>query len=105
MTAPIRFCTEHALAAGEPLAGTGTHQARNVLIRWPKGKWRHSLRIADGMGGALEAAVARVVAAGCRVNLIDRKDGGGGPNVFVMPDAQGFDVTHADLPAFLDAVP
>ncbi|MFN3662514.1 sucrase ferredoxin [Yoonia sp.] len=105
-TAQPRFCTEHSLAAGEPLAGWGAHPARNILIRWPKGKWRHSLRIAADMGDAVEVAIARAVDAGWRINLIDRK---GEPDerlrVFVFPDGLAFDLDPASLPAFLDAVP
>lgn len=100
-----RFCTEHSLAAGEPLAGWGAHPARNVLIRWPKRRWRHSLRLAGGMGAALEAAIERAVAAGWRVNLIDRKgDADAGARVFVFPQAVSLDVPPDDLPEFLDAL-
>ncbi|ROU02797.1 sucrase ferredoxin [Histidinibacterium lentulum] len=100
-----RFCTEHSLAAGEPLAGWGAHQARNVLIRWPKAKWRHSLRIAADMDEATEAAIGRVVEAGWRVNLIDRKGAGTDRiGAFVFPGALAFDLAPDDLPAFLGAV-
>jgi len=102
----VRFCTEHSLAAGEPLAGWGTHPARNVLIRWPKSKWRHSLRIAAGMAGETQAAIERVVAAGWRVNLIDRKGTATDRvRVYLYPDAVAVDLAHGALPAFLDAVP
>jgi len=100
-----RFCSEHSLAVGEPLAGWGAHAARNVLIRWPKGRWRHSLRLAGGMDPALEAAIERVVAAGWRVNLIDRKgDEDSEARVFVFPQAVALDVPPDDLPGFLDAL-
>ncbi|RVT84341.1 sucrase ferredoxin [Rhodobacteraceae bacterium CCMM004] len=99
------FCTEHSAAAGEPLAGWGAHDAATVLIRWPKAKWRHSLRIAGGMDGGVRAAIARVVAAGRRVNLIDRKPyDGDGIAVFLMPEAVRIDIAAAELPAVLDAV-
>ncbi|MEM7489026.1 MAG: hypothetical protein AAF390_07860, partial [Pseudomonadota bacterium] len=69
-----RFCAAYAEAAGTTLAGIGAHPARMVLIRWPKGRWRHSPRIADGMGAAVEAGIEAVFAAGRRPILIDRKD-------------------------------
>ena len=43
------FCTQYSLSEGEPLPGWGTHPARNILIRWPKGKRCRSLRLAQGM--------------------------------------------------------
>ncbi|MFQ6548024.1 sucrase ferredoxin [Aestuariibius sp. 2305UL40-4] len=102
----LRFCTEYSIAVGEPLAGWGKHQAKNVLIRWPKGKWRHSLRIAGGMNAQVEAAIARVVEAGWRVNLIDRKPHDGDSiRVFLMPEGLAFDLAPDDLAAFLDTVP
>lgn len=102
----IRFCTEHAAAAGDPLAGTGMHQERMVLIQWPKGKWRHSLRLADGMGDGLADAVEGVFKAGWRVNLIDRKGRKGDAlRVFIFPEALAFDLLPRDLPDFLDLLP
>ncbi len=104
MTAP-RFCSEHSSAAGEPLAGWGAHQVRNILIRWPKSGWRHSLRIAGGMPDQLQAAIARVVGAGWRVNLIDRKPYDSDLiRVFLMPEALVFDLEPGELAPFLDAV-
>jgi len=101
-----RFCTEHSLAAGEQLAGWGAHPARTVLIRWPKAKWRHSLRIAADMDAATEGATGRVVEAGWRVNLIDRKEAESARiAAFVFPGALAFDLAPGDLPAFLYAVP
>lgn len=103
--APRRFCTEESLAAGEPLAGTGIHPARNILIRWPKGRWQHSTRIASGMEGAVEQAIGRVVEAGWRVNLIDRK---GEPDeslrVYLYPEGVTAAVAPEALPALLDAI-
>lgn len=100
-----RFCTEHSRAAGELLAGWGGHQARNILLRWPKAKWRHSLRIADGMDRPLEDAIARVVDAGWRVNLIDRKPYEGRlVRAYIFPGGRVFDLERDELPAFLDAV-
>ncbi|MCE0505903.1 sucrase ferredoxin [Roseivivax sp. GX 12232] len=101
-----RFCTEHSFASGEPLAGWGAHQARNILIRWPKARWRHSLRIADGMQGEIAAAIERVFEAGWRVNLIDRKSETGAQiRVYLMPEALAFDLAPEALVPFLAAVP
>ena len=100
------FCTAYSLAEGEPLAGWGAHQERNILIRWPKGKWGQSLRVAEGMTSEIEAAVERAFKAGWRVNLIDRKSHDGARiTVFLMPDALAFDLEADMLGPFLDAVP
>ncbi|NDV01226.1 sucrase ferredoxin [Pseudoroseicyclus tamaricis] len=101
-----RFCSERSLAAGEPLAGTGIHPARNLLIQWPKAKWRHSLRIAADMDEALVTALEDVVAAGWRVNLIDRKgESRETLQVFLYPEALSFELRAETLPAFLAAIP
>ncbi len=100
-----RFCTEHSLAAGEPLAGWGRHPARNLLIQWPKGRWQHAMRIGKGMDAEVEAAIEELADAGWRINLIDRK---GEPDdklrVFVFPGAGSFALDPEDLAAFLNAV-
>ena len=100
---PTRFCTGHTLAAGEPLAGTGAHQARNILIRWPKGRWEHSLRIAAEMPDDLVAAIDSAVEAGWRVNLIDRKPDPGGC-IIVFPQAIRCDLPLQAYPALIRAV-
>lgn len=98
-----KFCTEFSLAVGEPLAGSGVHPQRNILIRWPKGRWQHSLRLAAEMGDPLVAAIEGAVAAGWRINLIDRKsDPSDLIRVFVFPDNVTLDLSPADLPGFLD---
>ncbi|MEM7491704.1 MAG: sucrase ferredoxin, partial [Pseudomonadota bacterium] len=74
-------------------------------IRWPKGRWRHSPRIADGMGAAVEAGIEAVFAAGRRPILIDRKDTPGDVvRAILQPEALAFDLAPAALPAFLRAV-
>lgn len=100
---PARFCTGSTLAAGEPLAGTGGHQARNILLRWPKGRWEHSLRIAAAMPDDLVAAIQEAVDAGWRVNLIDRKPDQG-DCILVFPDAVRLDVTTEDYAAAIRAI-
>ncbi|MEO1223075.1 MAG: sucrase ferredoxin [Pseudomonadota bacterium] len=78
------------------------HPARMALIQWPKAKWRHSLRLADGMGADLADAVEGVFTAGRRVNLIDRKGRKGDAlRVFIFPEALAFDLLPEDLPGFL----
>ncbi|MDX8350424.1 sucrase ferredoxin [Cognatiyoonia sp. IB215446] len=103
VTDPERFCTGHALAAGEPLAGWGAHQARNILIRWPKGRWEHSLRIAAGMPDELIAAINAAVEARWRINLIDRKSDQN-TCVLLYPQALQFTVEPSDLPALIRAI-
>ena len=101
-----KFCTEYSISEGEPLSGWGAHQIRNILIRWPKGKWHQSMRLAGGMTPGMEAAIGRVYDAGWRVNLIDRKSCSGERiTVFLMPDALAFDLEVGALEPFLDAVP
>lgn len=100
---PARFCTGHTLAAGEPLAGTGSHQDRNILIRWPKGKWEHSLRLAKCMPDDLAKAIEDAVEAGWRVNLIDRK-ADKDRCVFVFPDALRFDLAPGDFPSLIRTI-
>ncbi|RVV96774.1 sucrase ferredoxin [Mesobaculum littorinae] len=100
-----RFCAEDSRAAGEPIAGTGMHPARNVLIQWPKGRWRHSMRIADGMEGEIERAITQLVEAGWRVNLIDRKEARADRlQVFVFPENLCLALPPETLPACLDAL-
>ncbi|MEO0917745.1 MAG: hypothetical protein AAFY31_12310, partial [Pseudomonadota bacterium] len=100
---PARFCTGHALAAGERLTGWGAHQARNILIRWPKGRWEHSLRIAAGMPDDLVAAINAAVEAGWRVNLIDRKSDSQ-TCILLYPQALRFDLAPADMPDLIQAI-
>ncbi|EBA13660.1 sucrase ferredoxin [Roseobacter sp. CCS2] len=96
------FCTDYARAEGEPLAGWGAHQSRNILIQWPKRHWKHSLRIAAGMSDDLVAAIDESVELGWRVNLIDRKPYLGETlRVYQFPDAVAFDISPDDLPRLI----
>ena len=56
----MHFCTDHAIASGEPLAGTGTLAERHLFMRWPKGKWRRprfeTVGLADDLLAAMKAA-------------------------------------------------
>ncbi len=102
---PLQFCSVLSAEVGEPLPGTGVHQPANVLIRWPKARWRYSLRLADGMPPALLDAIEANVAAGRRVNLIDRK---GEPDtharVMLTPEELACDVAIDTLPDLLEAI-
>lgn len=100
---PERFCVGHTLAAGEPLAGWGAHPERNILIRWPKQRWQHSLRIADGMPDDLARAIETAVEGGWRINLIDRKEDGG-DRILLFPMALRFDVPVAEYAALIRAI-
>ncbi|MEM9798214.1 MAG: sucrase ferredoxin [Pseudomonadota bacterium] len=99
-----RFCTAFAQAAGTPLAGIGAHQERTLWLRWPKRLWRYSLRVAQGMEGAVETAIETVFADGRRVNLIDRKDGAEMVQALLYPEALKLDLAADALPAFLTAL-
>ncbi len=102
---PNRFCAGYAQAAGTPLAGIGAHQERTLWLRWPKGRWRHSLRIADGMEGAVADGLEAVFAGGRRVNLIDRKDDVDDTvRALLFPENIGIDVVPKDLPDVLAAI-
>lgn len=105
MTGRRPFCSVLSQEAGESLAGTGRHPARSVLVQWPKARWRHSLRIADGMSPEIVAALEASVAGGRRVNLIDRKgEWPGLSRVMLTPEHLAFDVAPDALPRLLSAV-
>ncbi|WP_165351950.1 sucrase ferredoxin [Salipiger sp. IMCC34102] len=102
----LRFCTAQSLAAGEPLAGTGVHPEKTILIQWPKARWRHSLKIAEDMDPDITAAIEALSAAGWRVNLIDRKgEYRDTIRVFIYPEALAFDLAPRALANFLVSLP
>ncbi|MBL3556341.1 MULTISPECIES: sucrase ferredoxin [Marinobacter] len=98
-----RFCSVESVEAGDPLAGTATHPASNLLISWPRPKWSRSLRIARDMGDDLAERIDRLAAGGRRVNLIDQR---GRPaflhRLYLLPEGRWFDVPRNDLNAFLE---
>ena len=100
-----RFCTVDSIEAGDPLAGTATHAASNLLISWPRPKWSRSLRIARDMEDDLAARINRLADNGRRVNLIDQR---GRPafnhRLYLLPEGRSFDVERSDLSAFLEAL-
>jgi hypothetical protein len=71
----MHFCTDHAIAEGEPLAGTGILAERHLFIRWPKGNWRRprfeSVGLSDDLLGAMKAATGN----GRYVGMVDTGNG------------------------------
>lgn len=65
------FCTDHARACGEPLAGTATLAARHLFLRWPKGNWRRPRLEAVGLDEDLRSAMKAALGAGRYVGLVD----------------------------------
>ncbi|MEP1215568.1 MAG: sucrase ferredoxin [Marinobacter sp.] len=98
-----RFCSVESVQAGDPLAGTATHPASNLLISWPRPKWSRSLRIARDMDDDLAERIDRLAAAGRRVNLIDQR---GRPasshRLYLLPEGRCFDVPRDKLNALLE---
>ncbi|QQR37092.1 hypothetical protein JI749_05610 [Devosia oryziradicis] len=71
----MHFCTDHAIASGEPLAGTGTLAERHLFIRWPKGKWRRPRFETVGLADDLLAAMKAATGNGRYVGFVDTGDG------------------------------
>ena len=102
---PRSFCSQFSQQAREEAAGTGAHPARMILILWPKGRWMHPMSQARDMAPPLSEAIARVRAAGWRVNLIDRKTGPAPQGqAMVFPEGLHYATTPETLPALLDAL-
>ncbi len=100
-----RFCSVESLQADDPLAGTATHAASNLLISWPRPKWSRSLRIARDMDDDLAERIDRLAASGRRVNLIDQRGRSSSSHrVYLLPESLSFDIDHANLHAFLAAL-
>lgn len=99
------FCSDMSLARREPLAGTGAHPERMLLLRWPKGGWDARFGEAPGMAPALREILARLREGGRRVNLIDRKGTAAGLHpLYLFPEGLARTVTAAELPAALAQV-
>ncbi len=97
-----QFCAVDSLAAGDPLAGTGTHLARNLLISWPRAKWLRSMRKAKDMPAEVAETLDGLSAAGRRVNLIHRRDRPGDTHrVVLMPECRAFEIPREALTGFL----
>lgn len=100
-----RFCAEESAAIGDPLVGTAAHAERNLLISWPRAKWRRSLREASDMPSDVSAMLDAIAASSRRINLIHRR---GQPShlhrVYLMPECRTYDVPREELVAFLHAL-
>ncbi|MGQ7274026.1 sucrase ferredoxin [Marinobacter sp. V034] len=99
------FCAVESEKVGDPLAGTGAHAQRNLLISWPSGKWLRSLRRAKDMAPDVIDGIEAVVESGRRVNLIHREQQSPEQHrVFLIPENLQLDLTRNELPAFLKAL-
>jgi hypothetical protein len=65
------FCTDIAMARGEPHEGTGALAERHLLVNWPKGKWRRPRFEAEGFAPELQAAMRAASGTGRYVGLCD----------------------------------
>tara|TARA_R100000322_G_scaffold156405_1_gene115881 strand:- start:112 stop:1053 length:942 start_codon:yes stop_codon:yes gene_type:complete len=100
-----QFCSVESVRAGDPLAGTATHAARNLLISWPRSKWSRSLRKAKDMDEALAQQLDQLAADGRRVNLITRRRWPAEVHrVYLFPEARYFDIPRQKLGEFLTAL-
>jgi hypothetical protein len=89
-----QFCTDVAMACGEPQEGTGAMAERHLFIAWPKGKWRRprwqaaelieplqvAMQAASGDGRYVGLAEGADIPA---LTLISFPDG-----ITIMPDSQ-----------------
>lgn len=66
-----KFCTDHAIECGEPLAGAGALAERHLFVRWPKGNWRRPRFEAVGLSDALRAQMKAASGDGRYVGLVD----------------------------------
>ncbi|WP_435104419.1 sucrase ferredoxin [Arhodomonas sp. AD133] len=100
-----RFCAVDSLADGDPLAGTGAHLERNLLVSWPRAKWLRSMRKARDMPDGIAEALDTIAAAGRRVNLIHRRDRPDDMHrVVLMPECRAFELPREALAGFLHAL-
>ena len=69
-----KFCTDHAIACGEPLAGTGTLAERHLFVRWPKGNWRRPRFDTVGLSDELRVQMKAASGGGRYVGLVDGEE-------------------------------
>lgn len=69
-----RFCTDHAIACGEPLEGNGALAERHLFVRWPKGNWRRPRFETVGLSEELRAQMKAASGNGRYVGLVDGED-------------------------------
>lgn len=99
------FCATESLRAGDPLAGTGAHKFRNLLISWPSSQWTRVFRKAADMSEATLAGIEAITEGGRRVNLIHRASQPRGRHrLYLMPECLQFDLPPHELPDFLEAL-
>lgn len=104
MSAVQQFCAVESAAQGDPLAGSGVHAERNLLLSWPRRHWGRNLRRANGMSEALLARLDALAEGGRRVNLIHRRDQPEESHrLYLMPENREFAVPRDELPAFFEA--
>ncbi|PMR67585.1 sucrase ferredoxin [Halomonas heilongjiangensis] len=105
MSVVQRFCARESAALGDPLAGSAAHAERNLLLSWPRAKWRRSLRQASDMPEAVNARLEAIAESGRRVNLIHRRDQSPECHrLYLMPENRRYEVPRDALPAFLAAL-
>ena len=66
-----KFCTDHAIDCGEPLAGTAALAERHLFVRWPKKNWRRPRFETVGLGDELRARMKAASGDGRYVGLVD----------------------------------
>lgn len=105
MSVVQRFCARESATLGDPLAGSAAHAEHNLLLSWPRAKWRRSLRQASDMPEAVSARLEAIAESGRRVNLIHRRDQPPDRHrLYLMPENRRYEVPRDALPAFLAAL-
>jgi hypothetical protein len=66
-----KFCTDHAIGCGEPLAGTATLADRHLFVRWPRGNWRRPRFDTVGLSDELRTQMQAASGDGRYVGLVD----------------------------------
>ncbi|SEQ37803.1 hypothetical protein SAMN05428969_2826 [Devosia sp. YR412] len=66
-----QFCTDHAIACGEPLTGTAALAERHLFVRWPKGQWRRPRFESVGLSEELRSQMKAASGNGRYVGLVD----------------------------------
>lgn len=105
MSVGQQFCAHESAALGEPLAGSAAHAEHNLLLSWPRAKWRRGLRQASDMPEAVSARLEAIAESGRRVNLIHRRDWPARHHcAYLMPENRRFEIRRSELPRFLAAL-
>ena len=100
------FCSQYSRDINEPLAGTGGHPGRNLLLSWPAGRWTTSFWQAKDMTEAEQTVCSKVLERGRRINLIDRKGEvpEGEHRLYLMPEGQVIQLPRERLVETLEAL-